>query len=375
MRPSLTALLALVVLGLLSVSAWRSASTPGWNLDGSFYAVLMQSDSQPLEVRHRAAYASTAELAPADAQAALERGSDYRRALHDHVEVFALQLPFYTNKPLYLWCGKLARVCGAAVARAPYVVSALAWLAIAVGLTLLAIQSGARPLWVPIAAALSVLSPPLRELADLATPDALSTGLLVAGASVAVRSPVWATLPLMAASLARPDVGILALGILAACWTQDPTWPRARAISAAGLAVVATSLLVPVLTHSYGWEVLMRHTFVQRCVTPDDFQRAHVGWSDYLVAVGKGLHGHDVSRRARFEPFLALAAVSGVAYFKTQRSAQARAALHLLVAIWIATAVRFLVFPAFGDRHFAPAHVLSVALSCALLASLRRKNA
>ena len=101
----------LVSTAFVSIAAWHAAQQPSWNLDGIFYAVLMQRSAAPLADRHDAAYASTAALAPPEARAALESGSEYRRTLRSDLDAFAHQLPFYTNKPLYLWCGKLALAC------------------------------------------------------------------------------------------------------------------------------------------------------------------------------------------------------------------------------------------------------------------------
>jgi hypothetical protein len=370
MRTSLTALCMTVCLAVISFAGWQSALRPGWNLDGIFYAVLVQPSSLPLTTRHEVAYASTDSLAPTDAREALEHGSPYRRSLRDDVEVFALQLPFYTNKPLYVWLGKLAVAAGAAIARAPYVVSALSFVLIGVSLAVLALSLGARPPWIAASAALVLLTPPMRELASLAAPDGLSTLLLVAGATVALRSTFWAALPLMAASMARPDAAILALGILLACWTREPSRSRALGVVATAAVICIVALLVPVLTGSYGWVNLMRHTFIHRSVQAADFNQGF-GFHDYLDALAKGLRGHDVSRRARFEPYLALAAISCWVCLKTERAPHARAALHLVVGIWIATALRFLAFPAFGDRHFSAAYVISVAVASAVLPSLR----
>lgn len=369
MRTSLVFSAAIAALGIVSAAAWQSAQHPSWNLDGIFYAVLIQPSATSLAERHRVAYASTAALAPTPERTALESGSSYRRALRDDLNVFALQLPFYTNKPLYLWAGRLALASGAATAHAPYVVSAISYVLTGIGLFVLGLLLGARPIWMSLAAALAMLSPPLRALAELATPDALSTMLLLAGAIVVLRTPAWAVLPLLAATATRPDVGILSLGILFACWRFEPTPRRALQLGMLGASICAVAVLVPIVTDSHGWVPLMRHTFVHRCLEPADFVQG-ISWLDYPKALIKGLRGHDVSRIARFEPFLLLSVICFWVYRKRERTAPERMALHLLSAIWLATVARFLAFPAFSDRHFAPAHVFSVALGCALLTHL-----
>jgi len=230
-------------------------------------------------------------------QSYLGSGSAYRRAIRDDVQVFALQLPFYTNKPLYLLGGRLALSGGAAVARAPFVVSAVSYALIAVALCALAVALGSYVFGASVAVMLTMLSPPLRELADLASPDALDAARHGGTRRVALARLGCAALPLVAATTTRPDASILALGVLYACWSCEPTQRRTLTFGAVAVVVCAVAVLVPILTGSYGWVTLMRHTFINRCIEPADFQQG-ISRLDYPKAVIEGLRGRDSIKAA-----------------------------------------------------------------------------
>ena len=65
--------------------------------------------------------------------------------------MFALQLPFYENKPLYVWAARVARGLSASAARAPYVVSFLSYGLLGLLLPWGAVRAGASPWTDPFA--------------------------------------------------------------------------------------------------------------------------------------------------------------------------------------------------------------------------------
>jgi hypothetical protein len=366
-RTGLSLPLSIGYVLLIAWLAWHAAANPSWNLDGIFYSALLRQNAASATDVHREIYAAITTEVPTAARQALLSGSEYRQALRDQADVFSLQLPFYTSKPLYVWAGQLARLLGASALYAPYAVSAACFLMIGLYLPRFAIASGSSPTFAFPAAALTMLSPQIRELGALASPDALAALLIVLAASLAYRGVRWMALPLVAAALTRPDCAFLGLGILVACWTSAQSKGHTRDLVGAAVVICVVATLVPYLMHSYTWSTVMRHTFAHRVVAPADIGGT-LAWRDYLSALRNGLHGQMTAQSARFLPFLLLAVVGVAAYWKSRFNISRRTAAHVLAACWIATAVRFLAFPLLADRFFAPTYLCSTALVCALLA-------
>jgi hypothetical protein len=281
--------------------------------------------------------------------------------------VFGLQLPFYASKPLYLWLGRALTCAGVSLVRAPYVLSLLSFVLICALLPLLSMRAGAPS---GLALGVGVLGPclpPLREVGSLARPDALATALLVAGTTVSLSSQRAALAFLSGAVLARPDMAILAIGVLGGTAQRETAGTARRDLVALSATLCAVAVGVVALADSYDWSTFMRHTFVARLVNFDDVHRSF-GVGDYFNALGRGLRGHMVSQPAVIVPFAALTALSWRAYAKAAQPEGLRLAARMLTAIWIASALRFLAIPILADRFFAAAYVLTLALSPVLIA-------
>lgn len=374
-RPSRILLLKCLLWSLYFAS-WVAAtkqvdSQRAWNLDGLFYSALMHPGGAPAAVVHQRVYAEIEAHVPSDAAAALTQASDYRQRLHDSVELFDFQLPFYAGKPLYVWFGKVFTTFGVASIVAPYKVSALGYAALGLLLPWLAIRAGARPLVAAALAAGCAWLPELRDLGSLATPDALATAFLVLGAALSLSGFRYALLPLTAAVLTRPDAAIFACGVVLAAGVSRPAHGKLRAAMLASLLLLGTAWAGVALTGAYPWPTVMRHTFMDRVLDAHD-RALGFSMSDYIVALDRGLHGHMTDHPARFAPYLGVALLSLGWASRHDNASNLRPAVMLLCGAWLATAAHFLVLPLLADRFFASAYVCTLGLSCALLFPARR---
>lgn len=355
----------LVYLASLAMACVNVASKPEWNLDGLFYSALMQAPRGAFREQHARLYAEVDSRLPARDRDALVRSSRYRRSLRSSPELFALQLPFYTSKPLYVWIGRALTVTGISALAAPHVISAAAFALIAMLSPVLSIRAGAPRAPALAWASLVLWSPQLRELGALATPDALATALLIA-AAVTACSNLRRAAPFLAASvLARPDAALLALGLIAGAVLYVRDRARRREAFATAALIALLAFAVTWASGGYGWQTLMRHTFIER-VTSQAVLHKGFGVHDYIAAFGRGRHGYMVDRPARVLPYAALAAVSAAVCAKSGRFA-ATCALGLLAGICVASGLRFLIVPILADRLLAPAYVMTLALAPALL--------
>ena len=351
----------------LTAALTTVAGSPEWNLDGVFYSALTMPCSSFADV-HDKVYAAVERDVPSPSVEALTGGSAYRTTIRTSAKAFALQLPFYTSKPLYVWLGQCVTALGGSSVRAPYLVSAISFALIGLVLPLLCVAAGAARTDALIASALAVWLPSLRELGALASPDALATALTMCAAVVSLSHPRLTFLPLTGAVLARPDAVILAGGLLAALWTRQQTRLPTREIVFASVLVVVVAFLVPRLSASYGWQTVMRHTFLER-VLDDATATRGLRPKDYLTSLVRGLRGEMTNHAAGFIPYLVVALLSGGLYVKNGCIKSQRPAAMLLAGIWCATLIRFLFMPILADRFFAPAYMCTIAMGCALIAS------
>jgi hypothetical protein len=360
-------LAAVIYLASLTAACVDVAANPEWNLDGLFYSALMQVPRGALREQHARIYADVESQLSKRDRDALVRSSRYRRALSSSAELFALQLPFYTSKPLYVWIGRALCAAGVSPLAAPHVISAAAFVLIAMLLPVLSIRAGAPRAPVLAYASLVIWLPQLRELGALATPDALATALLTAAAVMACSNARRAVPFLAAAVLARPDAAILAIGLLGGVGLHTQDRARRRELLATAVLMALLPAGVAWASGGYGWQTVMRHTFIDR-ITSEAALRSGFGVHDYIVALGRGLRGHMAGHPARVLPYAAIAVISGVVYQRSGRH-EAKCALALLAGIWTTSIVRFLIVPILADRFLAPAYVITLALAPALLAA------
>lgn len=76
-------------------------------------------------------------------------------------------------------------------------------------------------------------------------------------------------------------------------------------------------------------------------------------------------------RSANLLPYLALSGLTAWLWRRRKLGEPQRRALFALGAVWIGSALHFLALPILADRFFAPAYVLTLAVSCAVLAPAR----
>ncbi|HMI93282.1 MAG TPA: hypothetical protein VK509_18050, partial [Polyangiales bacterium] len=253
--------LVFVVLAGVALGA-LAASQPEWNFDSIGYAGaagrwLGSSDAD----LHQRVYAELEAAAPAKARREIAAGSGYRSALASDAHAFASQLPFYSGKPLYVALVALAARLGLNAVASAFYVSAVVYGLLAIAWLLALGRLASRPLAWGLGLCI-LLSPPLRELGRLGTPDALAALFAFAGACTVLfahgRRGLGIALVLwLAAICARPDSAVFALALLAwLAWCS----PQQRRAALAGALVCALACLAVSFTGGYPWSTLITHT-------------------------------------------------------------------------------------------------------------------
>jgi hypothetical protein len=359
--------LAIVGAGFLLM--WSARARPEWNLDSVFYAgaalhCLGYSDSDS----HRRSYDDLRQVAPLRQFETLVHGSAYRRTVFEYPDAFAAQRRFYLNKPLYVALVAIIIRLGANSIDAAFLISAISYGFLAIVLLEVLLRSRC-PVYSSILGVAVLLSPPFRETATLATPDALGsvvTFSAIVSLSVCRHRRVGILL-LVASVLARPDNILFCLSVL--IWlglTGHRTYRWALASAALTTTIFIGALLI---TKPYSWNVVATHTFVASIAWAKDMTGVMTP-SLYMTSLWKGLGGAFVLHPSAAPLFIALSIVGCT--MATSNSVQRQQTISLIATTWIAAGVHFIVFPMLADRFFL-AHYATIVVSVGL--GLQTRNA
>jgi hypothetical protein len=253
---------------------------------------------------------------------------------------WALYLPYFSVKPLYLNALEGVHQAGANLVDSARIVSALSFFLIA-GMVWLYTRS---PL-----AILVLLLPEVTSLGALSEPDGLSTALLLAGLWLAFLKRVdLGVLPLITSVWVRPDNAILCLLVLAWLWHSNRlNWLNAAAL---GLLVVGSEGFI---SHfGYGWKALYFHTFLGG--SPDE--PAHFAATDYLHAAGRGA----------WDVLHSTVPISVLLWATSLVCVRERGFRDVLCLAGLFSLVRFVMYPNYEPRYYGLYFILTgaAAISC-----------
>jgi len=208
--------------------------TPHWNFDVVAYAGAARVWlGQAPEQAHAEVYRELALAAPPEAEEAIRSLSEYREGVAGSVDQFRVQIPMYTNKPLYVGLTAALVGLGADSILAPFWVSAASYGGFALLLLLCLRRVTSR--WSSWMIGLPLLlSPAFRHVGQEPTPDALSACILLGGLyALAFGGRVLIGAMLLLLSIAaRPDNVILCVAIAGWWWWKAPTQRPLAAIGA-----------------------------------------------------------------------------------------------------------------------------------------------
>ena len=348
---------ALLLLGLcLGCVLWTSYERE-WNFDCVGYAGAARAllGESPTELQAHV-YEDLALAAPPYARHDIADGSGYRSKLSHDAETFAVQLPLYRNKPLYIVLVAAATGLGANSIRACFWISSAA-LAL---LAYLMVDTLSRSVSTPRAWAVSVALislPAIRRTGAIATPDALCGALAFAGLrSVVLRKQRQSIFFGLLSILARPDIVPFSLGVIA--------WPMARRpkahVQLAAWVTLATVVAYCEMTLlGYSWSAVFTHTFVHRLKTLQQFGSAGLTTAEYFHTLRRGLRGGFVTHPSTWWVFMAIS-VLGLAMVRGRYRRRFGLALIL---IWVSIGIHVGGFPMLADRFFLAQYVSIAVLA------------
>lgn len=329
----------------------------------AYAGVALSYDTKDPAVVQQKAYAALREVTPPATYHALTSSTPYRAAVATDAGAFREQLSFYRARVLHCGAVYLLTRIGLNAVRAAFLVSAAAYVALALLLAAW-LRRTTTPLRANAIALLLCVTFPFTAVARVGTPDALHALVLCVAAYLfeTTRSRRALFGVLLVALLGRYDA--VTLGLLFAAYfflaDRDP-WPRrALRFVATAAPLAGAAALVAGLGGAYGWPVVFHHTFIASLPHPagavvtvraGEYVRTLLATLSTDVPAGGALYfalllGIGVVRRGRRSARLDLTDP-----------------IVALPAVFLADlGVRLLLFPAFWDRFFA-AHYAVIAVA------------
>jgi hypothetical protein len=348
----------------IAVSSFVLA-TPEWGFDIVCYAGAARTwlGETPAQA-HANVYRELELTAPWKEAEAIRSLSEYREGVANSVEQFAVQLPMYTVKPLYVGLVAAGVMLGGNSLTVQFWISAVAYGCFAILLLLALARVASVPVALAMGAAL-LLSPTFREVGQMPNPDALSALVVFGGfyALILARRPLLGIALLLVSIGVRPNNLLFALAI-AVWWAWKDRLQSAQA-ALAGSAGVVIYVIVNRVTSAYPWGVLFTHTYLRR-LTDVASVRSDVTMSSYLGTLLPGLGGAGVLYPSVMLIFVAISVLAFVVAKRSENPSIAREAMGLQLAIWGAVVLHFLAFPMLADRffmvHYAAVTVLTLSV-------------
>lgn len=293
-----------------------------------------------------------------------------KNVLSNNAEAFRQQMPFYRIKPLYTGAMyALERFAAIPTFLATYGLSIFGWLALGALFFFCRPNSAdAGAWWLALAAFAFVKPSSLAVLAAFPTPDLFAMAFFFSGFFLWLlrRSAIGFGAGVLLAQLARPDMLLLILALLAFFALLAPPEYRMRRRDAAIIGGIGLGLYVLVgwLAESYGWRGLFYYHFMRRSaypanVTPD------FGWQEYRHFAGIGLLR--MAENMRVQGLLALSAAALLCHWRRPHNVLWP---RLLLVTWAALLARVLIFPAWTEyRYYWPFYLIIFFCAVEMLAS------
>ena len=326
-----------------------------WDMLGYVGSVTEWSTSDPEQV-----YAKTMQAARKVSSISLFHAY-LDNPLSARSDAFAQELPLYQVKPLY---NALVWVVGHRVSlpAATWIVSASSFALLSVLLFAWYPHHMAREVWLTILVALAVLWRfPMSHLAQLSTPDCVAMLLQMAAIYAWMRRQSFILFALFCwlACLARPDALFLSLA-LAICFALQAQERAIPVLQTCGLVLVLV-ITCAAITHFswYSYSQFFIHSYVDRRPFPGQLtEQLTLGRYWNTLASSCVLF----VKAPRQIAMVVLSLFAGVCYcFK---AAENRHNLLLLIAAWVALAVRFMLFPAWGDDRYYFTYWVPILFAC-----------
>jgi len=376
-RKYLARTLLALFLGFFSLKAVENPSY-GWDAI-AYVGATLSPEISDAKLLHQESYAHIRAAVSEEKYRELTRGN-YRGAVAKDPEAFGSQLSFYRVKPLYVFLLQASRKLGLNPLEGMALVNILSVLLCSIAISFWFER------YVPPFSALGLTlalyyAARMYELSRIATPDALSTVLLVLGA-YALLEKRWALrgmLLMSAAVLARSN-NVIFTSMLSGSllWIAAQAADTRVGLNRRSCAALLLPHTLPLLAYGYialqqshSWWALFHHSFVSYLVDLDQFDLSFDSQTYFAVLREQGAKLIFESPTALNNlPIFSLIAILVMLFSLKQRRPEA---LHMGVLFFANALVYLLMFPLLPafDRLLAAQYILIALMLCATLADRR----
>ena len=343
---------AVALVGLLVVNlTW---AYPDYNWDMLAYiAAGYQFGGMTPESAHELTYRQVRESIPPSNYQLLTESNAYRQLMSLDQSAFTQQLPGYRMKLLYPSLLLLSSRIGFNPVFASVFISRCAYVAIGL-VVLIWLGSFLSPLATLITAWAAMSTSFMLDLAQLSTPDALSTFVILLGLWLVFQKGRFRAglAVLLVSVLVRPDNVLWLAAVAGYRAITDRTSRPVAIVAAAAGAVLALS--VAAWSGSQGWATLFHHGFMERLPNLDTFQPT-LSPLGYLRVYLRETHP------ANLPPFVMLFGLlcGWLVVLRVKLNGWADRQAHLLAVLVAFAAMHWLLYPD-DDRFFVAAYLVTL---------------
>lgn len=319
----------------------------------AYVAVALIDSGQRPDTVYQAAYEAIGRSVPPAVVERLKSGTNERLIAVDRTR-FAALLPFFTVKPVYPALISVLHKAGWALVPASILISAVSYGAICFLLYVWISRWVPVKLGIPLAGLLA-LSPFLTPVAQLSSPDALSTLAILTAMFLAIERRYFSFgMAVLVFSIAVRPENILYCGIFLVYLAlfRRMNFARLAAFGAASLG-----LYVTLTSHAgnYGWRTLFYFAMVDNSIAPASFI-SPLTFLGYLQIYARQAERIVVAAREGFD-FFVLIGVAALCLKARTRPWNDRY-FHLLMLAALFAMARFLALPSDTPRALLPAYLM-----------------
>jgi hypothetical protein len=349
-------------------SLWHGVVSPvrNWDMMGYIGCIISLDTSDPVEIHTR----MLAEIKPVVwPQLYIEYAE--KNQLSNNAENFYRQLPYYRIKPLYVGAVWLFHKLGAGLAQATWLVSTVAFVAVAALLAWWKPEKANRGVWLLTLSALMLFGYiPLGIFAGYSVPDPLSLMFFLAAFMGWMR---FGSLPLYLSGnllciLARPDalIQVVAMAVYFSFFAAKEQRLKPALAIAAVASCLAGYAVIRYVTGAGGWTDLFYRAFVDQNF---DFTtgEAHLTMAQYFHALWMG-----IMRKLTDPRFIIILFASIAALYAAWRDRKTIPWpwFWLMLITWAALGGRYLLFPGADHRYFYSYYLIIIMAGLELLTPL-----
>ncbi len=335
---------------------------PSYNWDTLAYmAIVLDVEQDDITKIHQATYRIAQAEIPNDKYTLITDTSHaVKKNVLNNPDKFFQYTSFFRVKPFYIALSYLTYKIGVPLSKAPIIPSVLSFIAISILLA----WSFTRTFSMGLALLLSLcimVSPPVLEAARLATPDALSTFILLFVCYLLLRSTSWAWIFIFLSMSILVRLDNIVFAIIVLCFQFF------RPMENDTRKIPWFVFLGLIILWAFAAFLIMKYANIE-----NGFEEFYGGLSkkiNPITVIKEAVIGLNTVQTSQLSIILAISAI--ILFYKKQltfKSLNPQQYLFLILMSYLV--VRYVMFPDLTTRFYLPVYIMSAALALESIPSL-----